>query len=231
MKKVSKKKSKPVFPIGEITGTKEMILINAFELFGRYGFVGTSVRMIAQKSRVNLAAINYHFNSKEQLFWQVMEATYISVDARILGILHESTSVLAMSEMIYDFFISESLALKNTMKMMLSEGITPPNDPDQSSPLNDPMGPPGGRHLAVMIQKEVPYPLSDEGMLWAIKAIFGSVFHWALMVSSDRICPLNSSDEPLMSKEQIKKDVLLMVHSTLDFLLREKARFSKSSHT
>lgn len=221
------KKPRHIFPIGEIKGTKESILATAFELFGRYGFVGTSVREIAKKSRVNLAAINYHFQSKEQLFWQVMEVTYVSVDARILEILQSSSSVLDMSEKIYDFFIDESLALKNAMKMLLSEGITPPSDSDQNSPLNDPMGPPGGRHLAVMIQRDIPYPLNEEGMLWAIKSIFGSVFHWALMVSSGRVCPKIAAEEPLMSQAQIKKDVLLMVRTAMEFVTREKARFSR----
>jgi AcrR family transcriptional regulator len=217
---------KNVFPIGEIVGTKEAILLAAFELFGTFGYGGASVRSIAKTAGVNLAAINYHFKNKEELFWQVMEATYLSVDLKIHDFQQQSHSVIEMAERIYDFFVVESLAVRNTMKMMLSEGISGREHMDKNSPLMDPMGPPGGRHLAVMIQKETPYHLSEEGMLWSIKAIFGSIFHWALMVTSGRICPNDPSDEPLMSKEQIKKDVLLMVRSTMDFVVREEPRFS-----
>ncbi|MHC4823722.1 MAG: TetR/AcrR family transcriptional regulator [Planctomycetota bacterium] len=47
--------------------TKERILQAAKELFAEKGFPGTSMREITSRAEVNLAAINYHFGSKEGL--------------------------------------------------------------------------------------------------------------------------------------------------------------------
>lgn len=47
--------------------TKEQILDAAEQLFSRQGFDATSLRQITAKAGVNLAAVNYHFQSKEAL--------------------------------------------------------------------------------------------------------------------------------------------------------------------
>lgn len=48
--------------------TAERILDAAERLFAEHGFDGTSMRMITGQAGVNLAAVNYHFGSKEALF-------------------------------------------------------------------------------------------------------------------------------------------------------------------
>src|SRR5574340_767840 len=53
-------------------GTKDRILDAAERLFAEHGFNGTSLRMITAAADVNLAAVNYHFRSKETL----IEAVY-----------------------------------------------------------------------------------------------------------------------------------------------------------
>src|SRR5579872_383717 len=47
--------------------TKSRILDSAEKLFGMNGFDGTSLRDITTAADVNLAAINYHFQSKDSL--------------------------------------------------------------------------------------------------------------------------------------------------------------------
>jgi AcrR family transcriptional regulator len=47
--------------------TKERILDAAETLFAEHGFEATSLRMITGAAGVNLAAVNYHFHSKEAL--------------------------------------------------------------------------------------------------------------------------------------------------------------------
>ncbi len=209
--------------------TKTKIMQAAFELFGRYGFVGTSIRQIAQASEVNLAAVNYHFKNKENLFWEIMTVMFFEVDKKVETIASESNSTLEMAEKIYDFFVLESIAVKNTMKMMLSEDIEPPVIAGNDSPLANPMGPPGWQHLAAMIQRDVPFKLTREGALWGVKSIFGSIFHWALLVTTDRICNQNDPIDPLMTEEQIKKDVLRMVDATIFFLLAKRETFADIS--
>ena len=53
--------------------TSEKILSAARELFEEKGFDLTSVREIATKADVNVALINYHFGSKENLLLAIME--------------------------------------------------------------------------------------------------------------------------------------------------------------
>ena len=51
----------------EKVDTKSRILDSAEKLFGMNGFDGTSLRDITTAADVNLAAINYHFQSKDSL--------------------------------------------------------------------------------------------------------------------------------------------------------------------
>ncbi|WP_137939259.1 TetR/AcrR family transcriptional regulator [Chitinivorax sp. B] len=52
--------------------TATRILDAAEVLFVEHGFEATSLRMITQRAEVNLAAVNYHFGSKEVLFQGVI---------------------------------------------------------------------------------------------------------------------------------------------------------------
>lgn len=56
----------------DAAGTKSRILDAAEELFMEHGFEATSLRIITTAASVNLAAVNYHFGSKEELFQAVL---------------------------------------------------------------------------------------------------------------------------------------------------------------
>lgn len=51
--------------------TKDRILGAAEELFAQHGFAGTSLRQVTNRADVNIAAVNYHFGSKENLVNEV----------------------------------------------------------------------------------------------------------------------------------------------------------------
>lgn len=53
--------------------TRERILEAAGEIFAEYGFRCATVRKICEQARVNVAAINYHFHSKEELYSEVLK--------------------------------------------------------------------------------------------------------------------------------------------------------------
>ena len=48
--------------------TKEQILNVAERQFGEKGFAGTTLRGVIKEAGVNIAAVHYHFGSKEELF-------------------------------------------------------------------------------------------------------------------------------------------------------------------
>ena len=53
------------------TDTRDQILDTAERLFAEFGIDGVSIRAITAEARVNLAAIHYHFGSKEALVKEV----------------------------------------------------------------------------------------------------------------------------------------------------------------
>ena len=57
-------------PVRQDTATR--ILDVAERLFVEHGFEATSLRMITQQAEVNLAAVNYHFGSKDALLQQAV---------------------------------------------------------------------------------------------------------------------------------------------------------------
>jgi AcrR family transcriptional regulator len=54
-----------------VSDTRERILDVAERLFMENGYEATSMRMITGAAEVNLAAVNYHFGSKEALLREV----------------------------------------------------------------------------------------------------------------------------------------------------------------
>ncbi len=54
------------------SATKQRILAAAENLFMQHGYEATSMRAITTAANVNLAAVNYHFGSKEELFTQIL---------------------------------------------------------------------------------------------------------------------------------------------------------------
>lgn len=71
------------------TDTKERILDVAEELFAEHGFTGTSLRRITSEAGVNLAAVNYHFGSKEALLEAVFARTLDVMNGERLARLDE----------------------------------------------------------------------------------------------------------------------------------------------
>lgn len=55
------------------SSTRDRILSTAESLFMRHGFDGASMRQITAEAQVNLAAVNYHFGSKEALIQEVFK--------------------------------------------------------------------------------------------------------------------------------------------------------------
>ena len=77
--------------------TKERILDAAEFLFARDGFHFASMRAITTEAKANLAAVNYHFGSKEALLEEVLKRRLVPLNA-IRQERLESVRDLALSE-------------------------------------------------------------------------------------------------------------------------------------
>ncbi len=69
--------------------TKERILDAAESLFAERGYDGTSLRAITARAGANLAAVNYHFNSKEALIGALFGRRLGQLNRERLGLLDE----------------------------------------------------------------------------------------------------------------------------------------------
>lgn len=67
--------------------TKDRILDTAERLFSRDGFEATSLRAITAEAQVNLAAVNYHFQSKDALVRAVIGRRMGPVNERRIALL------------------------------------------------------------------------------------------------------------------------------------------------
>ena len=71
--------------------TKDRILGAAEELFAQHGFSGTSLRQVTSRADVNIAAVNYHFGSKENLVNEVFRRRMDEMSAQRLARLKNAT--------------------------------------------------------------------------------------------------------------------------------------------
>jgi AcrR family transcriptional regulator len=72
--------------------TKERLLEAAEKLFSRDGFDGVSIRDLAAAAGVNVAAVNYHFGSKENLHHQVLERLLIPKRERLVAAIERTSA-------------------------------------------------------------------------------------------------------------------------------------------
>jgi len=69
--------------------TKERILDSAELLFAQHGVAATSLRALTAHANVNLAAVNYHFQSKDALVQAVLSRRLNPINARRMAMLKE----------------------------------------------------------------------------------------------------------------------------------------------
>ena len=84
--------------------TKTRILDAAERIFSQDGFDGASLRTITAAAQVNLAAVNYHFHTKEALLSAVVERRATPINRRRVELL-ESIAGKQTPESILDAFL------------------------------------------------------------------------------------------------------------------------------
>src|SRR5271170_2875404 len=63
-------------PNSSSVDTRELILNAAGRIFAENGFHATTVRQITREAGVNLAAVNYHFHDKQELYFSALKSAY-----------------------------------------------------------------------------------------------------------------------------------------------------------
>ena len=95
--------------------TQTRILDAAEELFMQHGFEGASMRMLTTKAGVNLAAVNYHFGSKDALIEAVFRRRLDPMNearlAELDGIEQAAAGAPLSPEALIEAFIGVSLRM------------------------------------------------------------------------------------------------------------------------
>jgi AcrR family transcriptional regulator len=90
--------------------TRERILGVAETLFARHGFAGASLRQMTAAAKVNLAAVNYHFGSKESLIEEVFRRRLDELNRhRLAALAAVATNPGRQLEDVLDAFIRPAL--------------------------------------------------------------------------------------------------------------------------
>ena len=92
--------------------TKDRILHAAEELFALQGFATTSLRQVTSRADVNIAAVNYHFGSKENLVNELFRRRMEEMSKQRLAALHQATETApSQLDAILAAFVEPALAM------------------------------------------------------------------------------------------------------------------------
>ena len=119
--------------------TRSRILDAGERLFMEHGFDGTSMRMITSQAGVNLAAVNYHFGTKELLIQEVFRRRLMHLNQSRLAALDQLEAEAAGAPIkpsrIVDAFFGTALRMAadvegggHTFMCLLGRTYTEPNE-------------------------------------------------------------------------------------------------------
>lgn len=183
--------------------TRERILDAAEALIVERGFAGTSLRAIASRAEVNLAATNYHFGSKMGLLAAVFHRCIDPVnEERLRGLkaLEDSGRQLTLSELLEALFMPLARAggNKNLLQVMgriysEPESLTQPIMENEFSEIV--------RRFTQALATVLP-DIDQETLRWRFHFMVGSMIHLMKFQA-----PLGKTPSP----EQLKRGVQLLI--------------------
>src|ERR1039457_1655642 len=162
-----------------MTDTKDKILDAAERLIGEQGYAATSLRHIIAEAGVNLAAVHYHFGSKEELLDAVVERKVTPVnEARVAwldGVEAEAGGGPMVVEKVLEAFLlptaevaSRSPGFVRLMGQMLAEGMMPRIVERHLQAT--------GRRFVAALRRAVP-GLPQEELMWRVHFMVGAMAH------------------------------------------------------
>jgi AcrR family transcriptional regulator len=168
--------------------TRSRILDVAEELFGEQGLDRVSIRDITRVAKVNLAAINYHFGTKEDLIAAVFERRVVPVNEARLAALDSVERAAGRKgpklEEILEAFIRPALAssLKvakggTAFSKLFGRCLSEPS-PEVEALLKKQFEPLAERMQAAL-KRSLPH-LSRSEIFWLMKFTYGALHHWLL---------------------------------------------------
>lgn len=101
--------------------TRERVLDTAERLFSENGFAATSLRSITAEAGVNLAAVNYHFGSKEALVKEVFARRIRPLNQERIGLLDAAEGEAG----------GDPVPLERILEALVGPGLRMARDPER----------------------------------------------------------------------------------------------------
>jgi AcrR family transcriptional regulator len=192
----------------QLKDTRERILDVSEELFGEEGLERVSIRDITDKAGVNLAAINYHFGTKEDLIAAVFERRVVPVNNARIAALDAAERAAGKKgpklEAILEAFIRPTLqcCVKGSkggaaFSKLFGRSLSEPS-PGVEALLKRQFEPLAERMNAAL-RKALPH-LSRTDIFWRMKFTFGALHHWLL--TKDKFLPDWVEDSDMETQTQ-----------------------------
>jgi AcrR family transcriptional regulator len=199
--------------------TKDKIINVAGELFARHGFNGTSVREIAKIADVNLSAINYHFDNKENLYFKVFENNYQWMEENINRIALESEDdIKSLALNVFDFFMNNGAKLIQIYKVFLSDIDIPTDSPCMKmQEEGGAFGPPGHAAFMKVIHLDVGDSVPHEGQFWAMQAIFSNLVNSGVKLATSFVKE-HAKLDPRLKPENFRRDIEFQVEAIIEYM-------------
>jgi AcrR family transcriptional regulator len=161
--------------------TRTRILDAAEELFMQLGFEGTSMRQLTARASVNLAAVNYHFGSKDALIEAVFRRRLDPMNAARIAALEEleKEGRAVAPEEIIRAFVGPSLRMiedargggRNFIRLLGRTYTDPAKD---IRALIGKMYAPAMERYKRALQRALPQMPADE-LVWRMHFMFGTL--------------------------------------------------------
>ena len=175
--------------------TREKILDAAEFLFGQSGYAATSLRHIIAEAGVNLAAIHYHFGSKQDLLDQVILRKVGKVNESRLRMLEQFEAEAAPGtvsvEKVLEAFIAPAILIEKSpefiklMGRVHTEGLMPEIARRHFQPLID--------RFFSALRLAMP-DASPEELVWKSHFALGAMAHTLTVRPAVRTAPESASE-------------------------------------
>jgi AcrR family transcriptional regulator len=159
--------------------TKQKILDAAERLIGEQGYAATSLRQIIGEAGVNLAAVHYHFGSKEELLHAMVERKTGPVNVKRLELLDRyaaeaGPAAAPATKVLQAFFepmgetADRNPEFVRVMGRLIAEGLLPTLLERNFKEVRD--------RLVAALRAATPH-LSDEEFGWRVQFMIGVIAH------------------------------------------------------
>jgi AcrR family transcriptional regulator len=211
--------------------TRTRILEAAEELFMQHGFEGTSMRLLTAKAGVNLAAVNYHFGSKDALIEAVFRRRLDPMNAeRIAELERLEVSNTLTPDNIIRAFVRPSLRLIEDAKgggrnfiRLLGRTYTEPAKTVRA--LIGQMYAPAMERYKTSLERALPQ-MPREELVWRMHFMFGTLAYTLAATDTVQLiagCKPEDRYDPRLLEERLTAFLSAGLHAPLKTSIKKAA--------